>query len=157
MMPSSGDREKVKKTNGLIIRVLLIEDHTVLSIFNTLLLPPVNDGGNTELDLYPIVNNTTWLQVILPCSLWTGLWSSYFFPRQRACSQANSHALDWFQAVLSTHPTWLHVAFNLSPHSLLRSRSGRSQASSTPSSLRDSGQSGCEWDYSSRSLKLIEA
>lgn len=59
MMPSSEDREKVKKTNGLIIRVLLIEDHTVLSIFNTLLLPPVNDGGNTELDLYPIVNNTT--------------------------------------------------------------------------------------------------
>ena len=68
MMPSSEDREKVKKTNGLIIRVLLIEDHTVLSIFNTLLLPPVNDGGNTELDLYPIVNNTTWLQVILPCA-----------------------------------------------------------------------------------------
>lgn len=59
MMPSSEDREKVKKTNGLIMRVLLIEDHTVLSIFNTLLLPPVNDGGNTELDLYPIVNNTT--------------------------------------------------------------------------------------------------
>ena len=59
MMPSSEDREKVKKTNGLIIRVLLIEDHAVLSIFNTLLLPPVNDGGNTELDLYPIVNNTT--------------------------------------------------------------------------------------------------
>lgn len=29
---------------------------------------PVNDGGNTELDLYPIVNNTTWLQVILPCA-----------------------------------------------------------------------------------------
>ena len=68
MMPSSEDREKVKKTNGLIIRVLLIEDHAVLSIFNTLLLPPVNDGGNTELDLYPIVNNTTWLQVILPCA-----------------------------------------------------------------------------------------
>lgn len=59
MMPSSEDREKVKKTNGLIMRVLLIEDHTVLSIFNTLLLPPVNDGGNTELELYPIVNNTT--------------------------------------------------------------------------------------------------
>ena len=52
MMPSSEDREKVKKTNGLIIRVLLIEDHTVLSIF-------INDGGNTELDLYPIVNNTS--------------------------------------------------------------------------------------------------
>ena len=68
MMPGSEDREKVKKTNGLIIRVLLIEDHAVLSIFNTLLLPPVNDGGNTELDLYPIVNNTTWLQVILPCA-----------------------------------------------------------------------------------------
>ena len=68
MMPSSEDREKVKKTNGLIIGVLLIEDHTVLSIFNTLLPPPVNDGGNTELDLYPIVNNTTWLQVILPCA-----------------------------------------------------------------------------------------
>ena len=59
MMPGSEDREKVKKTNGLIIRVLLIEDHAVLSTFNTLLLPPVNDGGNTELDLYPIVNNTT--------------------------------------------------------------------------------------------------
>ena len=59
MMPSSEDREKVKKTNELIIGVLLIEDHTVLSIFNTLLPPPVNDGGNTELDLYPIVNNTT--------------------------------------------------------------------------------------------------
>ena len=59
MTTSSEDREKVKKTNGLIIRVLLIEDHTVLSIFNTLLLPPVNDDGNTELDLYPIVNNTT--------------------------------------------------------------------------------------------------
>lgn len=56
MMPGSEDREKVKKTNGLIIRVLLIEDHTVLSNLRHL---PVDYGGNTELDLSPIVNNTT--------------------------------------------------------------------------------------------------
>ena len=56
MMPGSEDREKVKKTNGLIIRELLIEDHTVPSNLRYI---PVNDGGNTELDLYPIVDNTT--------------------------------------------------------------------------------------------------
>jgi len=55
MMPGSEDREKVKKTNGLIIRELLIEDHTVPSNLRHL---PVNDGGNTELDLFPIVNIT---------------------------------------------------------------------------------------------------
>ena len=65
MIPGSEDREKVKKTNGLIIRELLIADHTVLSNLQHL---PVNDSGNTELDLSPIVNNTTWLQVILPCA-----------------------------------------------------------------------------------------
>ena len=56
MIPGSEDREKVKKTNGLIIRELLIADHTVLSNLQHL---PVNDSGNTELDLSPIVNNTT--------------------------------------------------------------------------------------------------
>lgn len=56
MILGSEDREKVKKTNGLITRELLVADHTVLSNLRYL---PVNDGGGTELDLSPIVNNTT--------------------------------------------------------------------------------------------------
>lgn len=55
--------------------------------FSNLRHLPVDYGGNTELDLSPIVNNTTWLQLILP---WTRLIPSCLISTFLALCRLNS-------------------------------------------------------------------